>query len=564
MNTRKPLRLIAVIVLLFQLAALNAPAQAAPTNTFNVNTFAETDDANPGNGACADSSGDCSLRAAVMEADRLAGTDTINLQAGTYHLTQFLDVRYPTMIINGVSRATTLIDGTGAGGTRAFIVSSIGALELNDLTLTNFDSAIFMNDVPAAQVTVRRSNLRSNQSLSASGAITNYCESCTIYLIASYVYSNQAENCGAIFNGGMMYIQESSHVHNNTATDGFGGAICNSGTLYISNSLLYTNDAEGASSKGGAISQSGSGALLSIYNSEIFENTAYDGGGVNVAYGDLFITASQIYENTADNEGGGLKLNLDPGSATIDQTNIHTNEAAYGGGIFVDSDLELTDSSVISNTATVDGGGLAATDGLIEIENVTFSGNHADRDGAGVHASSVGVEVDLEYATVTRNTADYDDNGDGRGGGLYRGADAVMRIFASIIADNEDLTATPEELYAPDCLGTITSDGFNLVGLRTGLCTISGVTTGNQVGAVVPGIDPKLDVLTSAGVVYYHPLFYGPAVDRGHPSLCPTTDQIGSWRPYGTASRFYTPRCDVGAIESGYKTFGIYLPALKK
>ncbi|RME36321.1 MAG: CSLREA domain-containing protein [Thermoflexia bacterium] len=54
---------------------------------FIVNTTADTPDANPGNGVCADSSGRCSLRAAIMEANALGGPHTIVLQSGqTYTL----------------------------------------------------------------------------------------------------------------------------------------------------------------------------------------------------------------------------------------------------------------------------------------------------------------------------------------------------------------------------------------------------------------------------------------------------------------------------------------------
>ena len=53
-------------------------------STFTVNTTADTMDANPGDGIAADADGNTSLRAAVMEANSLAGDDTINLPAGTY------------------------------------------------------------------------------------------------------------------------------------------------------------------------------------------------------------------------------------------------------------------------------------------------------------------------------------------------------------------------------------------------------------------------------------------------------------------------------------------------
>src|SRR5580692_7616384 len=44
-------------------------AAATPAHTFTVNTTNDTHDATPGDGICADSSGQCSLRAAIEEAN---------------------------------------------------------------------------------------------------------------------------------------------------------------------------------------------------------------------------------------------------------------------------------------------------------------------------------------------------------------------------------------------------------------------------------------------------------------------------------------------------------------
>ena len=44
-------------------------------------------DANPSDGLCADITGDCTLRAAVQEANALEGADTISIPAGVYTLT---------------------------------------------------------------------------------------------------------------------------------------------------------------------------------------------------------------------------------------------------------------------------------------------------------------------------------------------------------------------------------------------------------------------------------------------------------------------------------------------
>src|SRR5262249_43423379 len=55
--------------------------------TFTVNDKADATDAHPGDGICATLTGTCTLRAAIQEANALAGTDQIVLPAGTYTLT---------------------------------------------------------------------------------------------------------------------------------------------------------------------------------------------------------------------------------------------------------------------------------------------------------------------------------------------------------------------------------------------------------------------------------------------------------------------------------------------
>jgi hypothetical protein len=62
-----------------------SPVSAA---TYTVSVFTDSVDSNPGDSLCANSSGNCSLRAAIMEANSSSvGTDIINLPAGTYSIT---------------------------------------------------------------------------------------------------------------------------------------------------------------------------------------------------------------------------------------------------------------------------------------------------------------------------------------------------------------------------------------------------------------------------------------------------------------------------------------------
>src|SRR5438128_6853246 len=57
--------------------ALALPAATRATTAFTVNVAGDSHDANPGDGVCADAIGNCTLRAAIEEANALAGKQTI-------------------------------------------------------------------------------------------------------------------------------------------------------------------------------------------------------------------------------------------------------------------------------------------------------------------------------------------------------------------------------------------------------------------------------------------------------------------------------------------------------
>lgn len=70
------------------LALILSASQTAAASTFVVNSNADTPDAAPGTNGCADANGVCTLRAAVQEANALAGDDIINFSiSGTINLT---------------------------------------------------------------------------------------------------------------------------------------------------------------------------------------------------------------------------------------------------------------------------------------------------------------------------------------------------------------------------------------------------------------------------------------------------------------------------------------------
>jgi CSLREA domain-containing protein len=94
------------------LAMAFAPSGASADNTWTVNSTADTSDATPNNGVCADGSGFCSLRAAVEESNANAVTDTIHFDATVFTGTDATS----TITLGSALTITTPIHVDGADG----------------------------------------------------------------------------------------------------------------------------------------------------------------------------------------------------------------------------------------------------------------------------------------------------------------------------------------------------------------------------------------------------------------------------------------------------------------
>lgn len=280
--------------------------QTARAAVFIVNSTADTVDINPGDGLCADSVGNCSLRAAIMETNALAGADVITLPAGTYTIaiggsgenaaaTGDLDIT-GDLTINGAGAAAAIIDGDSLD--RVLDVQPGTTVQVNGVTIQHGD--------PAGNA----------------GGVLNQG---TLTLHQSTVTSNTGLNFGGgIVNLDTMTLTNSTVSHNDTVgsnLSGGGGGIFNQGTLTLTGSTLNDNTTLG---RGGAVYNLDQ--TLTVSNSTISGNTGLNGGGIFNRFGTVGLTHVTLAGNTATDNGGGL-WNFG-GTMTLANTIVSGNTAA--------------------------------------------------------------------------------------------------------------------------------------------------------------------------------------------------------------------------------------------
>src|SRR6266853_3624466 len=251
-------------------AALSLVAAPGHAATFVVNTTADTADAVPGDGKCADSSNACSLRAAIQEANALAGLDTIQLGAATYVLSGAagddaalsgdLDIT-GDLTLTGAGTASTIIDGGGVDRVLDIDPSGAGV----NVTISN--------------LTVRGGN--------AAG-----------------------EAGGGIRNRGTLSLNNVTLSANSSGIN--GGGLLNLGTLTLTNTTVSGNTA--GTDGGGVYNSGGTGTLVNV---TLGDNAATAGGGISNIAGTTTLTNTLIAGSTGGNCSGAITSggnNLDSGS----------------------------------------------------------------------------------------------------------------------------------------------------------------------------------------------------------------------------------------------------------
>ena len=293
-----------------------------------VNSFADDADDRPGDGFCASTQNECTLRAAVQETNALFGADLINLPAGIYLLslggagedaavTGDLDITDDLVMI-GADPGTTVIDATFPGASppdRAIEIIGSSQVEISGMTLRNGRAGV-------------------------GGGIRNgdtFTKASRLSLRDCIVANNTADFAGGgIVNEAMLDLSNCI-VENNSAHDSGSGLLNWIGaTLILTDSTVVGNGGPGALTglQGGGVNNRGT---MTVVRSTVARNVSGSEGGAGIwNAGELDVLNSTISGNSANvgGVGGGIKSIV--GSVRINSSTITDNiSSGFGGGIFI-------------------------------------------------------------------------------------------------------------------------------------------------------------------------------------------------------------------------------------
>jgi uncharacterized repeat protein (TIGR01451 family)/CSLREA domain-containing protein len=555
----------AVVVCAAALVPLASPVSAAVDRSFSVNSFSDKVDANIGDNKCLDSTGYCTLRAAVQEANALGGTTSITLAtAGTYKLTIAgskengsakgdIDIKSSVKLYapTGGSGATVTA-GTGfsdrifdipsgtpdmsvefepgliikggkapsgedGGGIRSL---NAGYLNLNQMTVSNSTArnggGVYVSGPASSSLNTNVAEFNANTATGIGGGLDVEGD-----LTATLKYLTAQDNKAGQGGGLATFL-----------SDGSTGSVSTSGAAYLTNNTA---------------TDGGGGMAVSRFTGKSFTitgNSAPKGGGIQLigTTGPSNINGrTYLSNNTASSKGGGIYGSCKTASCgSLGQVSIEDNSAdSEGGGMYVNGALIFDRGVIARNTArggTGGGGVVHIGDSALVMTNVTVADNISRASGSPTSGGVVLMATVVD--TFTNDTIAWNTGGSADGV-IVTGTGAVLpKLKNTIVAD----TVTGTTM----CNKRLTSQGHNID---------SGNTCGFSSNGDMTSTDPGLhEIGDHGGGIDTMSLKTGQisiATDAGDNIGCPVTDARFVGRPQDGDDNT-TKTCDIGAFEASF------------
>ncbi|MBK9216907.1 MAG: hypothetical protein IPM59_15165 [Chloracidobacterium sp.] len=262
----------------------SAAAQDVTGLLLIVNNSGDTHDVQPGDRSCADTGGQCSLRAAIEEANAgttrdaiifdLGPTAVIDLTLGELSLTQNLDIvgpgarrltvrraagapnfrifHIPQAPVSVNIRGLTIQNGNGLFGGGIFVETN-GVLGLYDARVTG-NTGMGGGVFSSGRTSIYRCLIDSNIGSPIGGGIVNSGSGHEMTIANSTITGNTAPAAGAIYNEGILMLA------NNTFVENTGTQAVNSiqnvgqGAVRVINTIIGRDSALGNSLQGAFVS----------------------------------------------------------------------------------------------------------------------------------------------------------------------------------------------------------------------------------------------------------------------------------------------------------------------
>jgi hypothetical protein len=317
--------------------ALSGSAGVASAATFDVNTTSDEADA----GGCVTTSSDCALREAVIAANNAAGPDTIRIPAGTYTIGPGHDPTPGDATIGDYDISGDLtIERSGPGVVtvdgdnqdRVFDMAAGTAVTISDLRIINGRGELGVEDGmdgggirTVGQLTLNRVLMEDNHARRWGGAVAAVKGGDLVVTASTFRHNDAFRVGGAIYlasewiiGGGATFVRSTGTIDGSVITD---------------NKTTDTGNAEG----GGIYTAY---SFLTVRESEITDNEARNGGGLNFAGGgpaeeasssltmrNVTVSGNRGINNNNVGGGGGLLL-LGRVSTLIEDSTVARNSSA--------------------------------------------------------------------------------------------------------------------------------------------------------------------------------------------------------------------------------------------
>ncbi len=549
----------ALVVALLPLLYSSLTPKASASN-FNVNSLADTSDVLASDGICSDAVGDCTLRAAIQEANASASADVISVGVtGTINLGSALPGLSTNVTISGPGESQLTVRRNTADPYRIFVVAAGANVHISGLTVSNGQAPpAFVTDAPGGGGIYNAGELTLNGVTVSNNSVPSSPAPFTPFVM---------QGGGGIQNDGVLSMTDCNVTNNATGSGvngnsnvagGAGGGVFNTGTLTMTGSSVTLN----TTGRGADSSPSGG-----------FAGSGGAGGGIyNAPNGARQVSATLTECNVSENvTGAGGKIANGP-TASLSQS----GNGGAGGGVYNASNMTIASSFVSGNVtgvgASVDagiarpagkggaGGGIyndiPSGGGEMKIVNCVVRDNKTGQGGAGnnlmqslgdggagggVANSSTNGPLKMSQSSVVFNqTGLAGDSGgrDGDGGGIF----GVLRLRSNVIALN--FVRFPENRSDVGA-GPSVSLGYNFFGFFGAVLSTSTDRGGSNSGLIAK-LDPNTLIPQPGSLL----IDAGLALDTDGAPV--TTDIRGEPRPYDDLAippQTGGDNSDIGAFE---------------